>query len=113
MNEQTVVSLENIKVACKNCSLSQLCLPMGLAPEDVERLDEIVLQTLAKEPALRFQRVSDLIGLRGRRAQRASGQIPILRSPELDLFPCCQGFRLSRSRRCRLSVNSLKVRGLP
>ena len=42
MNEQRVISLENIKVACKNCSLSQLCLPMGLAPEDVERLDEIV-----------------------------------------------------------------------
>ena len=42
MTEHKVVSLENIKVACKNCSLSSLCLPMALAPEDVERLDEIV-----------------------------------------------------------------------
>ena len=41
MTEHKVVSLENIKVACKNCSLSSLCLPMALAPEDVERLDEI------------------------------------------------------------------------
>jgi len=40
--EHSVISLENIKVACKNCSLATLCLPMGLDPEDVERLDSIV-----------------------------------------------------------------------
>lgn len=37
-----VISFENIKVACKNCTLVSLCLPMGLSPEDVERLDSIV-----------------------------------------------------------------------
>lgn len=37
-----VISLESIRVACKNCTLTSLCLPMGLSPEDVERLDEIV-----------------------------------------------------------------------
>jgi len=37
-----IVSLESIKVACKNCSLSGLCLPLGLPTEDVERLDRIV-----------------------------------------------------------------------
>ncbi|MEJ2426620.1 MAG: transcriptional regulator FNR, partial [Candidatus Thiodiazotropha sp.] len=37
-----VVSFENIKVACKDCSLSTLCLPMGLTPDDVERLDCII-----------------------------------------------------------------------
>jgi CRP/FNR family transcriptional regulator len=37
-----VLSFENIKVACKNCSLATLCLPVGLEPDDVERLDEIV-----------------------------------------------------------------------
>ena len=37
-----VISFETIRVACKNCSLSQLCLPVGLPPEDVERLDNIV-----------------------------------------------------------------------
>ena len=42
MPEHKVISFENIKVACKNCSLSTLCLPMGLSPEDVERLDNIV-----------------------------------------------------------------------
>jgi CRP/FNR family transcriptional regulator len=40
--DRSVISLENIKVACKNCSLASLCLPMGLAPDDVERLDDIV-----------------------------------------------------------------------
>jgi CRP/FNR family transcriptional regulator len=37
-----IVSIDSIKVACKNCSLTSLCLPMGLAAEDVERLDRIV-----------------------------------------------------------------------
>jgi CRP/FNR family transcriptional regulator len=40
--ERKIISFEHIKVACKNCSLGTLCLPMGLAPEDVERLDTIV-----------------------------------------------------------------------
>lgn len=42
MTNRNVVSFENIKVACKDCSLATLCLPMGLDPNDVERLDSIV-----------------------------------------------------------------------
>lgn len=45
MSQHKVISLETIRVACRNCSLSSLCLPMGLASEDVERLDEIVKRT--------------------------------------------------------------------
>ena len=45
MSQRKVISLENIRVACRSCSLSSLCLPMGLTPEDVERLDEIVKRT--------------------------------------------------------------------
>jgi len=37
-----VVSFEALRVACKNCSLATLCLPMGLTAADVERLDGIV-----------------------------------------------------------------------
>jgi CRP/FNR family transcriptional regulator len=40
--EHKVISFETIRVACKNCSLGTLCLPVGLAPEDVERLDDII-----------------------------------------------------------------------
>ncbi len=42
MSDRKVISFENIKIACKNCSLNALCLPMGLAMEDVDRLDNIV-----------------------------------------------------------------------
>ena len=42
MRETRVISLEAIRVACRNCSLATLCLPMGLTPDDVERLDGIV-----------------------------------------------------------------------
>ncbi len=31
-----------IKVACSNCNLRELCMPMGLSPEEVERLDQVV-----------------------------------------------------------------------
>jgi len=37
-----VISFEALRVACKNCSLAALCLPMGLTADDVERLDGIV-----------------------------------------------------------------------
>ncbi len=37
-----VVSIEQIKIACKNCSLSTLCLPLGLETGDIDKLDRIV-----------------------------------------------------------------------
>jgi CRP/FNR family transcriptional regulator len=42
LTQHKIISFETIRVACKNCTLNTLCLPMGLAPEDVERLDDIV-----------------------------------------------------------------------
>lgn len=42
MTQRKVISFETIRVACKNCTLSQLCLPMGMSAEDVDRLDSIV-----------------------------------------------------------------------
>ncbi|AKH22120.1 fumarate/nitrate reduction transcriptional regulator Fnr [Sedimenticola thiotaurini] len=42
MSGHKVISFDNIKVACRNCSLTSLCLPMGLTPEDVDQLDAIV-----------------------------------------------------------------------
>lgn len=42
MAEKNVISLDKIKVACRDCSLATLCLPMGLRAEDVDRLDAIV-----------------------------------------------------------------------
>ncbi len=31
-----------LKIACSNCNLRELCMPVGLAPEELERLDEVV-----------------------------------------------------------------------
>ena len=33
---------EAIKVACSNCNLRELCMPMGLSDHDLNRLDELV-----------------------------------------------------------------------
>ncbi len=37
-----VVSLSEIKLACKNCSLQQLCLPLGISESDLDRLEQII-----------------------------------------------------------------------
>ncbi len=37
-----VVTLATIKAACGNCSLQQLCLPIGIDPADIDRLDAII-----------------------------------------------------------------------
>jgi CRP/FNR family transcriptional regulator len=37
-----VIDLSTVKVACRNCSLHQLCLPMGISPADLEKLERIV-----------------------------------------------------------------------
>ncbi len=33
---------ENIKVACSNCNLRELCMPVGLQPGELQRIDDIV-----------------------------------------------------------------------
>ncbi len=42
MTEHKIISFGNVKIACRSCTLSSLCLPMGLEAEDVEKLDTIV-----------------------------------------------------------------------
>ncbi|HXH03574.1 MAG TPA: fumarate/nitrate reduction transcriptional regulator Fnr [Candidatus Competibacteraceae bacterium] len=37
-----VISIASMKAACSNCSLQQLCLPIGINREDLERLDAII-----------------------------------------------------------------------
>ena len=36
------VDAHAIKVACSNCNLRELCMPVGLSPEEVDRIDGIV-----------------------------------------------------------------------
>jgi CRP/FNR family transcriptional regulator len=36
------ITLSVIKTACSNCNLQELCLPLGLSPEEVDKLDDLV-----------------------------------------------------------------------
>jgi CRP/FNR family transcriptional regulator len=36
------INTHTIKVACSNCNLRELCMPMGLKAEELDRIDEIV-----------------------------------------------------------------------
>lgn len=37
-----VITLQRLKVACRTCTLAQLCLPLGVSREEVERVDAII-----------------------------------------------------------------------
>jgi len=39
---QPVLNLEAIKVACSNCNLRELCMPVGFNVDEMKRLDEVV-----------------------------------------------------------------------
>ncbi len=39
---KTVLTLKRFKVACGDCSLNTLCLPLGMAADDLGRLDAII-----------------------------------------------------------------------
>ena len=47
---EKVVSLKDIKVACQECSLNEICLPVGMGHSDLDRLDSIIER---KRPMLR------------------------------------------------------------
>ena len=40
---------ETIKVACSNCNLRELCMPMGLSEHDLERLDDLVASIFRRQ----------------------------------------------------------------
>ena len=41
-NATTRISLELVKTACSNCNLREICLPLGLNHNELEKLDELV-----------------------------------------------------------------------
>lgn len=49
-----VVSISGLKVACKNCNLRELCLPLGLNADDMDELEGLIQQrrTVKKGEAL-------------------------------------------------------------
>lgn len=41
-SDKKVIPLSKIKIACESCSLHQLCLPLGLEGNDLDKLDSII-----------------------------------------------------------------------
>ncbi len=41
-NAAKKITLEVVKTACSNCNLRELCMPLGLSHQEIERLDEMV-----------------------------------------------------------------------
>ncbi len=42
MQNRDMLKKETIKVACSNCNLRELCMPLGLNAEELDRVDELV-----------------------------------------------------------------------
>ena len=42
MHKQSVINLDDLRAKCKSCSLYQLCLPLGLAEGDLDKLENII-----------------------------------------------------------------------
>jgi CRP/FNR family transcriptional regulator len=42
MDRPQAVNLAHLRVACSNCNLRELCLPVGLSNEELDRVDQIV-----------------------------------------------------------------------
>ena len=40
--KNSVVSLDRLRLACRECSLSTLCLPLGLSADDVNKLSSVI-----------------------------------------------------------------------
>ncbi|MFM2111930.1 MAG: hypothetical protein RLZZ271_590 [Pseudomonadota bacterium] len=40
--EQRRMTPQTIRVACSNCNMRELCMPVGLSNEDMERIDDVV-----------------------------------------------------------------------
>ncbi|WP_159016627.1 cyclic nucleotide-binding domain-containing protein [Cognatiluteimonas profundi] len=54
-----VFDLVQLRRGCTQCTLRQLCLPAGIAPADLSRLDEIVRRRRAVQPGERLFRPGD------------------------------------------------------
>jgi CRP/FNR family transcriptional regulator len=55
----TVVNLTSIKAACKDCSLRELCLPLGLNELDLASLDKVVKRRRALKKGEHLYRFGD------------------------------------------------------
>jgi CRP/FNR family transcriptional regulator len=52
----TAINSHSLKVACSNCNLRELCMPLGLSEQELERIDDVVaLRRKVKRGATLFR----------------------------------------------------------
>ena len=59
MKDESVVDLSALRITCQGCGLYQLCLPMGLAEGDMERLDNVIKRRRKIEKGEHLFRMKD------------------------------------------------------
>ncbi|MDH5649540.1 MAG: cyclic nucleotide-binding domain-containing protein, partial [Gammaproteobacteria bacterium] len=59
INSASVIDLKKIKAACQDCSLRELCLPLGLAEPDVSSMQDIIKRTRTLTKGEFLYRVGD------------------------------------------------------
>jgi len=59
MPKECVIKLEEIRSRCQKCSLYQLCMPIGLAEGDLEKLDQIIKRRRPVEKGEFLYRMGD------------------------------------------------------
>ena len=59
MSEARPFQSQNLKSACSNCSVLELCLPLGLTGPEIERLDTLIVQRFKIKKGAALYRAGD------------------------------------------------------
>jgi len=59
MSEARPFQSQNLKSACSNCSVLELCLPLGLTGPEIERLDTLIVQRFKVKKGAALYRAGD------------------------------------------------------
>lgn len=59
MPEARPLQVQYLKAACSNCSVLELCLPLGLTTLEIERLDTLIVQRLKVKKGAALYRAGD------------------------------------------------------
>jgi len=57
-----VISISSIKAACKDCTLRELCLPLGLSEPDLSALDKVIRRRRTLRKGEQLYRLGDPLG---------------------------------------------------
>ncbi|MGN8032276.1 fumarate/nitrate reduction transcriptional regulator Fnr [Pseudomonas sp. 22189] len=59
MSEKLALPVHHLKTACSNCSVLELCLPIGMSGAEVERLDTLIVQRVKVKKGAALYRTGD------------------------------------------------------